>query len=192
VSKTAKILIIVVVIILLLCACLCAIGFLVFGSAGVLMARNVVTNEADVQSIASGIAEFTLPQDYHAEYGMRLAGMALVGYARDDGRGHILMLQAPATVNLSPEVMQRQLEQAARGQGYGEYGQLKAVGSKDVTIRDQQVHMIVSEGINSEGTPVRALSGMFTSRGGSTLLVIMGQTAAWDDAGVDAFIASIR
>ncbi len=52
--------------------------------------------------------------------------------------------------------------------------------------------MFVQEGTNSHGDAYRSLMDVFKGKGGPTLLSIEDPTSRWNQAEVDAFIASIR
>jgi hypothetical protein len=70
--------------------------------------------------------------------------------------------------------------------------EMREVGETNVTIRGQEVSLTVSEGNNRDGDPYRSMVGMFDGADGQVLLTISGRTSNWDQAAIDAFLASIH
>lgn len=193
-SRNTKIVLIVAGALVLLC--LCASGaFLAFGAwtagqAEKVIGQSFTSEPAEVNAIAGTIADFELPPGYEPDYGMQVLSFALVGYAPGDTRGHIMLIQFPSGTNLDRAAMERQLRQATTGQNYTWLDEtMQVVEQETATIRGQQVTLSVSEG---ETGSYRQVSSVFQGKGGPALLLIAAPTDAWDQAEVDAFIASMR
>ena len=104
-TRNTKIVLGIVAGLLLLCLCGGGATFFLLGAAGRMIARNVVTDPADVAAIADGIAEYQLPAGWREQYGMRFLGFSLVAYAPADSRGHIMLMQFPTSVGLDQATM---------------------------------------------------------------------------------------
>ena len=81
---------------------------------------------------------------------------------------------------------------AAQTRGYDRYTRTQVVGQQQVTVRGQTVTLVLSEGTNSSGQPYRTLTGVFQGKGGPALLSVEAPLSQWNQAEVDAFLASIR
>jgi hypothetical protein len=124
---------------------------------------------------------------------MDVADMLMIGYDHSDGRSHIFLMQAPASANITVEEMERQMRDAiasSQGQNPAEVVESEEV---QLTILGQDVTGIMGQGTRSEdNADYRILTVPFTGRGGPTLLIIERPEASWDQAEVDAFIASFQ
>ena len=96
-----------------------------------------------------------------------------------------------AAAGLSQVEMEQELRQASQHET-GELRDLRVVGRQETTIKGEKVVLTISQGSNSQDQPYRMLSGIFQGKGGPTLLWIGGPVSSWDQAELDAFIASIR
>jgi hypothetical protein len=63
---------------------------------------------------------------------------------------------------------------------------------RPVTLRGQEVTLIVSEGVNSENVSYRQITAAFEGKSGPALLMFSETVEDWDQAAVDEFLASIR
>ncbi len=193
-SRNTKIVLGIVAVLLVLCICLCGISFIALQSAGQFLQQAVVTDATQVASTGADIAEYEVPAGYDEQFGMSLFGFSLVGFSTGQGEnaGLIMLMQFPEFAGLSQEEMEQQLRQSIQQQTDMGDLQLEPVDQLTRTIRDQEVALTVSEGTTSEGERVRQITGVFQGRGGPTLLMVLGPVDGWDQAGVDAFISSIR
>ena len=69
---------------------------------------------------------------------------------------------------------------------------MTVIENRPVTLRGQEVTLIVSEGVNSENVSYRQISVAFEGKGGPALLLFSESVEAWDQAAVDEFLASIH
>lgn len=168
----------------------CAVGGLAACSGGRAVERAVVTDPDKLAEVGRSIADYQLPSGYQEGFGVQLLGFKLVAYVRDE-RQHIMLMQFPAAAGLSQVEMEQELRQASQHET-GELRDLRVVGRQEATIKGEKVVLVVSEGTDSQGEAYRMLSGIFQGRGGPTLLWIAGPVSSWDQAALDAFIASIR
>ena len=102
----------------LVVVCLCAVGaFFLFGGWATRQVAQMVDQGAssdpqEVNASAITIVDFTLPPGYQPEYSMQLLGITIVGYSGGATQDHIMLMQFPASLNLDPEEMERQMKQA--------------------------------------------------------------------------------
>jgi hypothetical protein len=72
---------------------------------------------------------------------------------------------------------------------------MHVVGTRQVTLKGQAVTLTVSESTGDEasGEALREVMGTFRGQGGaSVMLMATGMASQWDDAALDAFVASIH
>ncbi len=191
-SRNAKIVIGIVCSVLLLCACVGFVALGALGSLGTIVASAVTTNPAAVEGAAGQIAEFQLPAGYRSEASLSLGGYTFVSFAPGDDHSHIQMVQAPASVKVDEATLDQYAQQANPNVRRDRYSQVRTVGQSQATIRGQNVTLLISEGSNRDGQLYRTMTGVFQGKGGPTLLSVESPVSTWDQAQVDAFIASIR
>jgi hypothetical protein len=197
---------------------LCAGGTLLMILAlvaiGVVVARNVETDAAGVAALAGRIADFQLPVGMFEEIGFSMAGWTAVTYRSDGNDRHLALIQGPAEIigdrNAVDELLvDGRLDRGAveayaverasanlgsrrEWSGRRESAGPRTAGAKEVVIDGQPTLLRVREGLNSRGQPYREVSGVFTGKGGATLIVLTAPLAGWDEAALDAFISSIH
>jgi hypothetical protein len=177
-------------VLLLVCLVGCVAGFFLWRS----LSQVIVTDPDKVAAITGEIVEYKLPPGYNDQLGVKIAGFSVAVFNHSDGHSHIILGQFPADAELSQEEMEKQLKEAIRYQETGKGGEpgMKIVGQTRVTIRDQETTLTISEGTSSDGQSYRQVSGVFQGKGGPAMVMIMGPIDEWNQAGVDAFIASIH
>ena len=195
-SKTVKI--IIGVIIVLLIVCVCAAG-VTFYSAKQIVSQSFTFQEdpEQVANVARGIVDYTLPPGYSEQFGMSIFGFDMVAFGRgqdfgESGGAIILLAQFPQSLGLDQAEMQRQMEQSIQQQSGRQLRGITVVDQVPVTIRDQAVTLTVSEGTDEKGNQVRQITGVFEGKGGTTMLMIMGNPQQWNQAEIDAFINSLH
>ncbi|HOU42045.1 MAG TPA: hypothetical protein PK829_12340 [Promineifilum sp.] len=150
----------------------------------------VSTGESAAEK-ATEIATFDIPAGYTPDVGMDLAGTVMVGYSNAAENGHIYLIQAPASSNLS----QAQLEQSLRDAlNSSQDATVDTVDLEEMamTIRGEEVTATVGTATGQNDTTMRVLTVPFTGNGGPALLLIQTAEASWDQATIDDFIASFR
>ncbi len=143
-------------------------------------------------TVASGIADYDLPAGFGSEYATQIAGFSLVSYTGNDGRSHIYLLQLPAYINVDQAEIERQAQTAMQRRSHNRPPRMETVSRRQAVVRGQETTLTVREGVNSDGIGYREMSGTFQGRGGQTLVTVAGPVSTWDQAKVDAFLASIR
>ncbi len=163
------------------------------GTMGILLAHSVVTQPARVAAVAERIADYQLPEGYREQYALHFMGFSLVAYTPGDSHGHIMLFQAPVALALDDCNVEEELYRATRQERYTMgRTEFRAVAYRKAYIRGQQVILSISEGVGSEHQPYRQVRGVFQGKGGPAVLVVTEPVNTWDQAAVEAFIASIQ
>lgn len=169
---------------------LIGLGLIVIvGCAMTVALAQRLTDANRVTSLAQRIADFELPPGFQPDYAAEVLDYTIVAYKSNDGNGHLAFLQAPPGV--LPD------EQAV--QGYMVNEPTSATCSHETpiltderTVRGHTADLTISDRTNGEGLRYRTLNMLFQGREGTVLLVINLPVAQWNDAAIEAFIASIR
>ena len=152
----------------------------------------VATGESAAEK-ATQIAEFDVPAGYAADFGMDLGGTVMVGYSKPDTASHFFLIQAPESSGMDREQLEQALRDALASSAGNEAVEAAEVEEVPMTIRGEEVTATVGSGTGSGGTTaIRVLTVPFTGNGGPALLMFQTAEADWDQAEVDAFIASFR
>ncbi len=191
-NRTAKVILGIVVGLLALCIITTGAGIIIIRSAGTVLARSLQTDPQKASAIASSIAEYSLPDGFGSPYATRLAGFSLVQYTHTDGHSHVTFFQIPNGIKVDPAEMERQFRQNAPDRNHSRADRIKMVNQVQGTINGQPVTLVVSEGTNSDEQPFREVSGLFQGKGGQAMVVYEAPLSRWDQAEVDAFLASIH
>lgn len=197
-DKTLKVILIIIAVLVVLCCCvgtgLALTGVVSMGTILQNLDANTTENPEEVAVIASNIADFDVPAGFVNPYGMNIMGFSAVGYFSPDQSTHIFLTELPKNLNLNvEEIMQSMQEQSGKGNVTVNGGQFTSVEDRPVTIRGQQSTLIIKEGVSSEGETVRVGTVSFDSKqGNQAVLMISSHSDYWDDAMVNALIASFR
>ena len=142
---------------------------------------------------AAEIAQFELPAGFSPEAGVSLAGTTMVTYSHSDGRSHIFLIQAPESSGMTAAQLEQSLRDSlANSQGAGAV-EMQDTEEVPLTMRGEQVTGLLGTGqSSSDNTSYSALTVPFTGDGGPALLMIQRPTDSWDQAEVDAFLASFE
>jgi hypothetical protein len=191
-SRNAKIVVAIAVGIVLMCCCCIVLAFSLLTAGGSMIGRAVQTDPAKVAAAASNIADFKLPAGYAPEASINVGGFQFATYSPGDGRSHIMLIQIPGSVNVSDATLEQYARQAELSSGYGSRTGMHTVGQTKTTIRGQAATLTISEGSDADGQPFRMVSGPFRGKGGLAFLTVEEPLSRWNQATIDAFIASIR
>ncbi len=175
----------------MLCVAAAIVGFIALRSTAQALGAAMETDAEKVAEISGSIADYDVPARFGNGYASRMAGFTLVGYTGNDGHSHVYFVQLPAGVTVDQSEIERQLDQAA-GRPRNNRQSAQVVDQIPATINGQETTLVVTDGINSDGEPFREGSAMFQGRGGQTLVVYEAPVSTWNQAEVDAFLASIR
>jgi hypothetical protein len=191
-NRNTKIILGVVISLLVVCVCGAVAMFGALGWLGISIGQQFEPDPAKVAQIASKIADFKLPPGYKEDYGVEVADYAFASYTPGDDHSHILLIQVPPSVQVDQAALERQMTQVTQSQSRKRPSRLTTTGTSQVNVRGQSVKFVVSEGTNSEGQAYRQMTGMFQGKHGLVLLTVEEPTSRWNQAAIDAFIASIR
>ena len=177
-----------------LCICVAVIFFVAAGSVGSMMTQAITEQPDQVAELAQEMVDYTLPAGYSEQFGMSFFGFNLVafGTGRSSDNQMLVLMQFPQALGLDQAQMERQMQQSLEQQTGQRNTSLEVVEETTTIIRDQTVRLTIREGSDSNGVTMRQMTGTFQGKEGGVLLMIMGRTQDWDQAAVDAFIASLR
>jgi hypothetical protein len=147
------------------------------------------TESEQVTSAASDIADFDLPADYTADFSAEMMGYTVAAYHPGDGHSHLYLIQSADEAD--GEKLASMLEEVVSGSSDPQT-RMTVIETRPVTVSGEETTLVISEGTNGEGEAYRQASVAFQGQGGPALLVLSEPTSRWDQAVVDAFLASIH
>lgn len=146
-------------------------------------------NADTVVDIAAEIADFDLPADYVSEFSASLEGYILVSYSSGNDHSHLYLIQSENESD--GEKLAGMVEQIAPG-SYDPQTRMTVIETRLVRVREQEVILVISEGISSGCETYRQVTVAFQGKGGPALLVLSEPVTGWNQETVDALIASIH
>ncbi len=161
---------------------------LMLGSTVLVALVQRLTDGDRVNSIAHRIADFELPAGYQTDYTVEMLGYTIAAYKSSDRNGHLAFLQAPPGVIPDEQVIEGYQTNESMTTAWRD---ATLILTDERTVRDHPASLTISDRTNGEGQRYRSLNLVFQGREGTVLLVINQPVAQWDEAGVEAFIASI-
>ncbi len=179
--------------------CLCALGVAIFlfARVGQQVKQGMKTDPAGAAQAAHAIADYELPAGYQEQmamdlfvYNMVFIAPSTTGSSSYSGKPLIMLAQfkAGADQKQMEQQIQQSFEQQSGQRGYT----MKVVETKKMTIRGQEVEVITFEGTNENGSVMRQLITTFPGKGGTAMLMIMGDPQHWNQEEINAFVASIH
>lgn len=157
------------------------------------MAQALEYDAADVSREAGTIAEFALPEGYTPSYSFRAGGFTLVGYDPGDKHSHLMLVQAPEWVKFNAADFENYLRRNFGDMlGWGEKGNNAIVDRRTLRVDGRAVEFAIGEGVSSDGSNYRSMAGVWDSPRGAILIYVEEPVTRWNQAVIDAFIASIR
>ena len=142
-----------------------------------------------VTKLASKIADFDQPVSYTPEFSAEMAGYTFVSYKGSKGPSHLYLIQSENQAD--GDELERMLTQLAPGSS-DPNTRMTVIENRTVTVRGQEVAVVVSEGTNSENVAYRQATVGFQGKGGPALLVFSESVELWDQEALDAFLQSIQ
>ncbi|HEY3475229.1 MAG TPA: hypothetical protein VGK56_11510 [Anaerolineales bacterium] len=146
-------------------------------------------NPEDVSSAAAEIADFEPPAGYDSEFTASLLGYTVAAYNPGDGHSHLYLIQSDKESDA--EKLEQMLAELVPGSS-DPNTRLTVIENRVATVRGQEVTLIISDGISSDGDAYRQVTAAFQGKGGPALLVLSEPIERWDQSAVDTFIASIK
>lgn len=188
-DKTVKIVLMMIGGLVVLCLCIGAAGWAAFRSAGQVLSQTIDDDPIKVAAVSDDIASYTLPAEFGAGQAVQLANFSMVSHTAVNGRTHITLLQAPASLPLDRDELERQMSLAS---GADQWSEVTVIETKPCQIRGEAAQLVISEGISHDGSRYRSASAVFAGNGGPALVNISGPAANWDQAMVESFIESLQ
>lgn len=150
---------------------------------------SINTDSQQVSNIAAEIADFDLPAGYTADFTASLMGYTVAAFNPGDGHSHLYLIQSADEAD--GEKLASMLDEVVPGSS-DSHTRMMVVETRPVIVCGETETLVISEGINGEGESYRQVSVAFQGQGGPALLILSEPVARWDQATVDAFLASIR
>jgi hypothetical protein len=150
---------------------------------------SLSTDADNVTSAAAKIADFDLPAGYSADFTTTVMGYEVAAYTRGDGPSHIYLIQSEDAADW--EKLAQALDEIVIGSG-DPHTRLTVVDTRSVMVRGQESTLVISDAVNSEGRAYRQAAVGFQGNGGPALLVFSESAEKWDQAALDALLASIE
>ena len=186
-SKTLKTILVIVAAIVVLCAAV-VVGGGIFASR---IAGNAISMDATkISQVADGISPHVVPNGFTPVMSMDMMGVKMAMFGNDDQNGLITMMAMPA--GASDADVERAMTQALDSQSGKQKVNWSKSETQPVTINGKEVQMKFSQGADSKGNAMRSITGAFTGENGTVGLFIMGTDATWNQAAIDAFLASLK
>lgn len=163
------------------------------GVLGNKMAQGIATQPATVEAMANEFIHYQLPPGYIEKAGMDLFvyKMIFIGSSDPSVDKPMIFLGHFTSSGVSPEQMSQQMSQSVQQQSGTSGLSMKVVETRQVTINGQAATLTVSEGADSAGVALRQWVTAFPGKTGTVILLIQGSPDGWDDAELNAFLASI-
>ena len=179
----------------LFCLCAVAVAVFMFYRVGKQVADSTQTDPAEAAKAAHEIVDsYELPAGYQERMAMNIMFYSFVMIGPENSaNGPIIMLaQFASGSGVSQEQMEQQLRQSFEQQAGNRGMDMHLVEAKKMTIRGNESEVAIYEGTDQSGNTVRQLITSFPGKGGTAMLMIMGDTQDWDQTEVDNFINSIK
>jgi hypothetical protein len=150
---------------------------------------TVETNAETVVSTAAEIADFDLPAGYYTDFSTSLMGYTIASFRPDDEHSHLYFIQFEKEVD--GENLAQMLDKLLPGTSDPQT-RMTVIETRPIILRGQEVTLVTSEGISSDGETYRQMTVAFQGKGGPALLVLSEPASRWDQETVDTFLASIQ
>lgn len=161
--------------------------------AALTAACGLVTTGEEAGAKAGEIADFTPPEGFTADFSMDVGGMLMIGYNRADSNSHLFLIQAPESSGVTTAQLEQSLRDAVASNQGSSAVETTTTEEIPVTIRGEDVTATVGTGTSGDNNrTVRVMTVPFTGNGGPALLLYQTDEGEWDQAEVDAFLASFR
>ncbi|MBZ0298715.1 MAG: hypothetical protein K8J31_03195 [Anaerolineae bacterium] len=162
---------------------------LMLGTAVLVALGQRATDANRVDTLAHRIADFDLPADYRSDYAAEVLDYTIAAYRSKDEQSHLAFIQTPPGIIPDESAIAGYVPSSSR---HGDWQAATVLSTEVLTIRSQPATLTISERTNGEGRRYRSANLAFQGRKGTALLVINQPVAQWDEASLDALIASIH
>jgi hypothetical protein len=168
-------------------AVLCAVLVVFLSACGASISLN--SDAKNVSRTAASIADIVLPAGYNADFSVNLLGYNAAAFHPGDGHSHLYLVQSEnkSDGEKLAEMMGRLIPGASN-----QKTRMAVIETRPVIVRGQLETLVISDGVNSAGETYRQAMVQFQGKGGPALLVFSEPHSRWNQATVDALIASIN
>ena len=157
------------------------------------LTQAVEFDDEQVAMQAGAIARFQLPAGYAPDYSFGGAGFSLVAYDPGDNHSHLIFVQAPKWLRLDQSQFEQQLRRNFGDQlQWGQNDETVIVEHRTLRVAGEPVEFAIGEGVNGDGDPYRSMAGVWESPNGQVLIYIEEPLSRWNQAEIDAFVATIE
>lgn len=157
------------------------------------LAQAVEFDADQVMMEASKIAAFQLPAGYAPDYSFSGAGFTLVAYDPGDNHSHLMFVQAPTWLHLDQAQFEKQLRRNFGDKmEWGQNDEVAIVDHRTLRVGGKPVEFTIGEGVNGDGDRYRSMAGVWDNPNGQVLIYIEEPLARWNQAEIDAFVATIE
>ena len=199
-SKNTKIVLGIVGGVTALCVCICVGGWIALKISGKVLQETIVQDTPEeAAATAKEIIDYKLPTGYQEQMAMNMGFIQMITIAdtqstdTENARPLIMIASMSSDIEADEEELRLQIQlsmqRSSNRQGY----EMKLVEEQEVTISEQQVNLMIYEGVDEKGNPIKQIvSGLFDGKNSKVMLFIMGQESNWNQEEIDTFIASIK
>jgi len=177
--------------------CLCSLGAagILFYQIGQRVQAGIGADPESAAKAAHKIADYDLPEGYREQMSMNLFVYSFVMISPETldstSSAPIIMLaqfQAGADQKQMEEQIRQSFEQQAGNRGQD----MHVVEVKRMTLRGEEVDVVIYEGTDQNEFVMRQLITAFPGKDGIAMLMIVGSALSWDQDVIDEFLESIR
>ena len=176
----------------LFCLCACGVAYFAFRSLGQQLGH--AGDPAYVSNVADKIAKYDIPPGYSEQMAIDLGLYRTVSLVatEDSTKPMIMLMGYNQSMGVDNQQMQEQLQRSFEQQTGTPGMTWTTVDERKMTIRGQDVNVIIREGQINGGFTLRQLVAVFEGENGTVLIMIQGEAAGWDDDLINEFLASIQ
>jgi hypothetical protein len=178
-----------------LCICACGIGILALNVFGKQLGQQIENSSdpAQIEAVKSQIASYDIPAGYSEQMALDLGMYRMLALVSSNPAKPMIMLMGyNQSLGANDQQMQEQLQRSFEQQ-LGTPGMTwRTIEERTMTIRGQEVIMVVREGQTENGAAMRQMMTAFEGEHGTVLVMAQGLASAWDQDMLDEFLASIE
>jgi hypothetical protein len=162
--------------------------------AGILISlmacTDILVSNFEKESHSSvDIADFEVPNGFHADYITTMMGYSVMAYSRGDTPSHLYLIQSEKETDA--DVFIRTIDELIDASG-NQQSDITVIERIPIQIRDQETILIISDCHDAEGLPYRQAAVAFQGNGGPSLLVYSVPIENWDMVAVYTLLESIQ
>ncbi len=150
--------------------------------------QSVATDPKEAASVANQISDFEIPAGYRIHNTIALLMTTTAFIADKHGQNAIWLAQVSMGNGVDPD------SYLLHSISVGKYKDVtwEVVETKPVTIRGEDTTLTVYSGTGPNNQKYHAWTASFTGKGGKAVLVILEPEEDWDEAAMQAFVASMH